>query len=37
MANLFEPDVELRWRGKEGYWQLDHPTFAQAKRFLSTL
>jgi len=37
MANLFEPDVELRWRAKEGYWQLGHPAFAQVKRVLSIL
>ncbi len=37
LASRYKPDLDLGIAAKEGYWQLDHPAFAQVKQFLSTL
>jgi len=37
LASRYKPDLDLGIAAQEGYWQLDHPAFAQVKQFLSTL
>ena len=37
LASRYKPDLDLGIAAKEGYWQMDHPAFAQVKQFLRTL
>lgn len=37
LASRYKPNLDLGIAAQEGYWQLDHPAFAQVKQFLSTL
>jgi len=37
LASRYKPNLDLGNAAKKGYWQLDHPAFAQVKQFLSTL
>ena len=37
LASRYKPDLDMGIAAKEGYWRLDHPAFALAKRFLSML
>ena len=37
LASRYKPNLDLGIAAQVGYWQLDHPAFAQVKQFLNAL